>query len=200
MSVHGVIGAMAQDRLSNVERTSWATAALRLASGAFEFDSQNPNSWRACGEVLPHVLAATMGTQGIGVASEVVVDLLSRTGRFLLKQGNYSESRSLLEMAYNLVKTTYGERSVQAADIANNLARVRHRLGDLPGASALYEAALQIDRTVYGPDDPHLATVANNSAMTLVELGQLARPGSDSNGRSTFTARAMRRIIRRSPA
>ncbi|MGD0463529.1 MAG: FxSxx-COOH system tetratricopeptide repeat protein [Tepidisphaeraceae bacterium] len=173
VSVHGVIGAMAQDRLSNIERMNWATSALQIASGAFEFDSQNPNSWRGCGEVLPHVLAATMHAQGIGVASEAVVDLLSRTGRFLLKQGNYSESRTLLEMAYAQVKTTYGERSVQAADIANNLARVRHRLGDLRGASALYEVALEIDRTVYGPADAHLATVANNSAMTLVELGQL---------------------------
>ena len=173
ISVHGVIGAMAQDRLSNIDRMSWATVALQIASAAFEFDSQNPNSWRACGEVLPHVLAATMHAQGTGVASQAVVDLLSRTGRFLLKHGNYSESRTLLEMAYNLVKTTYGPQSVQAADIANNLARVRHRLGDLPGASALYEVALQIDRASYGADDPHLATVANNSAMTLVELGKL---------------------------
>jgi tetratricopeptide (TPR) repeat protein len=173
VSVHGVIGAMAQDRLPTIDRMSWATVALQIASAAFEFDSQNPNSWRACAEVLPHVLAATMHAQGTGVASQAVVDLLSRTGRFLLKQGNYSESRTLLEMAYTLVKTTYGPKSVQAADIANNLARVRHRLGDLPGASALYDVALQIDRKSYGPADPHLATVANNSAMTLVELGKL---------------------------
>jgi tetratricopeptide (TPR) repeat protein len=173
LSVHGVIGALAQDRLSQIDRMSWATAALQIASAAFPFDSQNPDSWRACGEVLPHVLAATMHAQGAGVASQAVVDLLSRAGRFLLKHGNYSEARTLLEMAYGLVKTTYGAHSVQAADIANNLARVRHRLGDLAGASALYDVALQIDRTIYGPADPHLATVANNSAMTLVELGKL---------------------------
>ena len=100
-------------------------------------------------------------------------DMLSRIGRFLLKQGNYSEARTLLEMAHTLVQPTYGAGSVQAADIANNLARVRHRLGDLAGASALYEIALKIDRKNYGEDDPHLATVANNSAMTLVELGRL---------------------------
>lgn len=173
LSVHGVIGALAQDRLSNIDRMGWATVALQIASAAFPFDSQNPNSWRACGEVLPHVLAATMHAQGAGVASQAVVDLLSRAGRFLLKHGNYCEARTLLEMAYSLVKTTDGAQSVQAADIANNLARVRHRLGDLAGASALYDVALQIDRTVYGLADPHLATVANNSAMTLVELGKL---------------------------
>jgi tetratricopeptide (TPR) repeat protein len=173
ISVHGVIGAMAQDRLSNIDRMSWATIALQIASTAFSFDSQNPNSWPACGEVLPHVLAATMHAQGAGVASQTVVDLLSRTGRFLLKLGNYGEARTLLELAHAQVKTTYGPQSAQAADIANNLARVRHRLGDLAGASALYDVALQIDRKIYGPGDPHLATVANNSAMTLVELGKL---------------------------
>ena len=46
ISVHGVIGAMAQDRLPNIDRMGWATVALQIASAAFEFDSQNPNSWR----------------------------------------------------------------------------------------------------------------------------------------------------------
>jgi len=173
IAIHGVIGAMAQDRLLPIDRMEWATIALRVASGAFQFDSQNPNSWTACANTLPHALAATMHAQGAAVVPREVVDMLSRIGRFLLKQGNYSESRSLFEMAYNLVNDTFGPRSVQAADIANNLARVRHRLGDLAGASALYEAALAIDSENYGPADPRVATVANNLAITLVELGQL---------------------------
>jgi tetratricopeptide (TPR) repeat protein len=173
ISVHGVIAAMAQDRLDAGERTNWATVALRIASAAFSFDSQNPNSWRSCAEVLPHVLCSTMHAQSAGSVPQEVCDMLSRIGRFLLKQGNYTEARTLLEMANTLVQSTYGSGSVQAADIANNLARVRHRLGDLAGASALYDIALEIDNKNYGQDDPHLATVANNSAMTLVELGRL---------------------------
>jgi tetratricopeptide (TPR) repeat protein len=173
ISIHGVIAAMAQDRLDAGERVKWATIALRIASIAFSFDSQNPNSWHSCADVLPHVLCSTLHAQEAGVVPQEVVDMLSRIGRFLLKQGNYSEARTLLEMAHTLVQTTYGAGSVQAADIANNLARVRHRLGDLAGASALYDIALEIDRKNYGEDDPHLATVANNSAMTLVELGRL---------------------------
>lgn len=173
VSVHGVIAAMAQDRLVGDDRVAWATIALRIASAAFPFDSQNPNSWSLCGAALPHALSATTHAQSCQAVPREVVDMLSRIGRFLLKQGSYAEARSLLEMAYSLVLTTYGSNSPQTADIANNLARVRHRLGDLAGASALYEAALEIDRKNYGPDDPHLATVANNSAMTLVELGRL---------------------------
>lgn len=173
VSVHGVIAAMAQDRLDAIERGNWAAVALRVASAAFSFDSQNPNSWRACAIALPHALSSTMHARDAGVSAREVVDMLSRIGRFLLKQGNYSEASVLLEMAHTLVESTYGPRSVQAADIANNLARVRHRLGDLTGASELYEIALEIDRKNYGDDDPHLATVANNSAMTLVELGRL---------------------------
>ncbi|MGD0387980.1 MAG: FxSxx-COOH system tetratricopeptide repeat protein [Tepidisphaeraceae bacterium] len=175
VSIHGVIAAMAQDRLHPADRMNWAQMALRIASAAFSFDSQNPNSWHACAAVLPHAMCSTMCAQGMGIVPAEVVDMLSRIGRFLLKQGNYSEARGLLEMAYTLVMSTYGPQSTQAADIANNLARVRHRLGDLAGASTLYEAALEIDRLNYGPDDPHLATVANNSAMTLVELGRLGQ-------------------------
>jgi tetratricopeptide (TPR) repeat protein len=174
ISIHGVIAAMAKDRLDAEERLKWAAVALRIVSAAFSFDSQNPISWRWCAETLPHAITATLHAQSAGVTPREVVDMLSRIGRFLLKQGNYSEARALLEMAHALVESTYGPRSVRAADIANNLARVRHRLGDLAGASALYEIALAIDRENYGQDDPHLATVANNSAMTLVELGRLS--------------------------
>jgi tetratricopeptide (TPR) repeat protein len=173
ISIHGVIAAMAQDRLEPRERGSWATVALRVTSRAFPFDSQNPTSWRACADALPHVLAAVMHAQSAEVVPAEVVDLLSRAGRFLMKQGNYSESRTLLEMANTLVRTTFGNNSTQAADIANNLARVRHRLGDLGGACTLYDFAIEIDRATYGPNDPHMATIANNSAMTLVELGRL---------------------------
>jgi tetratricopeptide (TPR) repeat protein len=173
ISMHGVIAAMAQDRLLPADRMNWAQVALRIASASFSFDSQNPNSWHACAAVLPHAMCSTMCAQSAGIVPTEVVEMLSRIGRFLLKQGNYAEARSLLEMAYTLVMSTYGPQSAQTADIANNLARVRHRLGDLAGASTLYDAALEIDRLNYGPDDPHMATVANNSAMTLVELGRL---------------------------
>jgi len=173
ISIHGVIAAMAQDRLTPADRMNWAQVALRIAAAAFSFDSQNPNSWHACAAVLPHAMCSTMCAQSAGIVPTEVGEMLSRIGRFLLKQGNYAEARSLLEMAYTLVMSTYGPKSAQAADIANNLARVRHRLGDLAGASTLYDSALEIDRLNYGPDDPHMATVANNSAMTLVELGRL---------------------------
>jgi len=173
LSIHGVIAAMAQDRLDPVERGKWAAIAMRIASASFAFDSQNPQSWQACASALPHAMVTTLHARNAGVAAGDVVDMLSRIGRFLLKQGNYGEARSLLEMAHEVVAKTHGARSPVAADIANNLARVRHRLGDLAGASALYDVALKIDRANYGDDDPHLATVANNSAMTLVELGRL---------------------------
>ena len=173
ISLHGVIAAMAQDRLAKEEREKWATIALRIASAAFSFDSQNPNSWHACAAALPHALCATTHAQSAGIVPAEVADMLSRIGQFLLNQGNYAQARSVLEMAYPLVMSTHSPKSVQAADIANNLARVRHRLGDLAGANSLYDSALEIDRLHYGPDDPHVATVANNSAMTLVELGQL---------------------------
>jgi tetratricopeptide (TPR) repeat protein len=169
--VHGVVSALIQDRLSNADRAAWATMAAYIAMNAFPFDSQNPQTWRACLDVLPHVLMATTNAQNAGVASQVVIELLSRTGRFILKQGQYGDARDLLQMALSLVGNT---KSALASDIGNNLARALHRLGDLSAASNLYENALQIDRAIYGPGDARFATVANNSAMTLVEMGMLA--------------------------
>jgi tetratricopeptide (TPR) repeat protein len=169
--VHGVVSALIQDRLSNADRAAWATIAAYIAMAAFPFDSQNPQTWKACLDVLPHVLMATTNAQTAGAAPPVVIELLSRTGRFMLKQGQYADARDLLQVALSMVGNN---KSLLASDIGNNLARALHRLGDLSAASNLYEHALQIDRAIYGPGDVRFAAVANNSAMTLVEMGMLA--------------------------
>jgi tetratricopeptide (TPR) repeat protein len=173
IAVHGVIGALAQDRLSDTEREKWATAAVLVASGSFNYDSQDPRSWPACAESLPHVLAAAFNAQRVGVVPAIASELLSRAGRFLLKQAQYTEARDVLETALNLVHSAFGPRSPQAADIANNLGRACHHMGDLNDASSLFETAMAIDMESYGPQDPHRATVANNLGMALVAKGKM---------------------------
>jgi tetratricopeptide (TPR) repeat protein len=172
LAMHGVISALAQDRLSDQEREKWCSSAVIVASTSFRYDSQDPRTWPACAESLPHALAAAFNAQRLGVVPAVAADLLSRAGRFLLKQAQYTEARDVLETALNLVKTAFGERSPQAADIANNLGRACHRMGDLTDASTLFESAMSIDLDAYGPNDPHRATVANNLGMAQVARGQ----------------------------
>ncbi|MDP9174211.1 MAG: FxSxx-COOH system tetratricopeptide repeat protein [Planctomycetota bacterium] len=172
IALHGVIAALAQDRLSDEEREKWCAAAVIVASNAFRYDSQDPRTWPSCGEALPHALAAAFNAQRLGVVPAVASDLLSRAGRYLLKQAQYTEARDVLETALNLVHTAFGASSAQAADVANNLGRACHRMGDLEDATKLYESAMAIDLAAYGPQDPHRATVANNLGMSLVAKGQ----------------------------
>jgi tetratricopeptide (TPR) repeat protein len=110
--------------------------------------------------LCPHALAATEYARDGHAPAKAVIDLLDRSGRFMLKIGQAATARDTLEKALTMVKATYGERSPRTADIANNLGRAKHRLGDFSDAMGLFESAMQIDGMLYGANDPHMATVA----------------------------------------
>ena len=175
ISVHRVIAGLVRQRLGDQELMKWATIAVNLASQAFPYDSQNHETWAQCTESLPHALAATEYARDGHAPAKAVIDLLDRSGRFMLKIGQAATARDTLEKALTMVKATYGERSPRTADIANNLGRAKHRLGDFSDAMGLFESAMQIDGMLYGANDPHMATVANNFGMSLAAMGEPAR-------------------------
>jgi len=172
ISIHGVLGALAQDRLEGKARGEWTMTALRLAASAFPYESQDHLTWPRCAAALPHVLCAAMHAQRAGLLPGETAELLGKIGRYLLKMANYLEAQSVLELALPLAQSTFGQSSAQAADVANNLGRVLHHKGDLQRAGQMLEWALGIDQSIYGGKDPHWATTANNLAMTLAVSGK----------------------------
>jgi tetratricopeptide (TPR) repeat protein len=173
ISIHGVLGALTQDRLDDKSRSDWTMIALRLAAGAFAYDSQDHLTWPRCAQSLPHVLSAAMHAQRAGLLPVETAELLGKIGRYLLKMANFAEAAAVLELALPLAQSTFGPTSAQAADVANNLGRVLHHKGDLQRAGEMLEWALSIDQSIYGVKDPHWATTANNLAMTLAVTGKL---------------------------
>jgi tetratricopeptide (TPR) repeat protein len=172
ISIHGVLGALTQDRLEGKARGEWTMIALRLAASAFPYESQDHLTWPRCAAALPHVLSAAMHAQRAGLLPGETAELLGKIGRYLLKMANYGEAQSVLELALPLAQSTFGQSSAQAADVANNLGRVLHHKGDLQRAGQMLEWALGIDQNIYGAKDPHWATTANNLAMTLAVSGK----------------------------
>jgi tetratricopeptide (TPR) repeat protein len=172
ISIHGVLAALTQDRMDGQARSEWAMSALRVATSAFPYDSQDHLTWPRCAQTLPHVLSAAMNAQRAGLLPGETAELLSKVGRYLLKMANYTEAQSVLELALPLAQSTFGRASGPAADVANNLGRVLHHKGDLQRASEMLEWALSVDQSIYGDSDPHWATTANNLAMTLAVCGK----------------------------
>jgi tetratricopeptide (TPR) repeat protein len=172
ISMHGVLGALTQDRLDEQARAQWTMRVLRLASGAFGYESQDHLTWPRCAQSLPHVLSAAMHAHRAAVLPGETAELLGKVGRYLLKMANFTEAQSVLELALPLAQSTFGPTSGPAADVANNLGRVLHHKGDLARAGEMLQWALSVDQSLYGPADPHWATTANNLAMTLAVSGK----------------------------
>ncbi|HEV2296409.1 MAG TPA: FxSxx-COOH system tetratricopeptide repeat protein [Tepidisphaeraceae bacterium] len=172
-SIHRLVGALARDRLSDEERLSWATDAVNLVRGSFQFDSQDLGSWERCAQLLPHALAAAGHAESLGAAPRTTVGILEDAGRYLQKRAQFAEAKYVLERAMALCIAFYGENHPRVAAVANNLGRVHNELGETEEALACYERGLNIDRATYGDADVHVATIVNNYAVSLHSAGRV---------------------------
>ncbi len=172
-SIHRLVGALARDRLTEEERMSWATNAVNLVRGSFQFDSQDLGSWDKCAQLLPHALAAAGHAESLGAAPRTTVGVLEDAGRYLQKRAQYAEAKYVLERAMALCISFYGENHPRVAAVANNLGRVHNELGETADALACYERGLNIDRATYGDADVHVATIVNNYAVSLHSAGRV---------------------------
>lgn len=173
ISLHRLVAALSRDRLQPEDRRTWATAALRLAASAFEFDGDDAHTWHRCAPVLPHVLAATAVTEAAEIEPAATACLLDDAGQYLLKLAQFAQARPLFERALGLQRMIYGPNHPSVAAVANNLGRTLTRLGRLSEAREHFETALAIDNATYGSSDPHVAAVANNYGRCLHAAGEV---------------------------
>lgn len=174
ISLHRLVAALTRRRLTADEQKKWAMAAASALSAYYQYNSDEPSTWPGFAAGVPHMLAAANHARNLDVAPDIVADLLSNAGRYLLKQGRLDEARATLERAIDLTRRVYGNAHPRTSNAANNLGRVLQRQGDSTAAAEHFALSLTIDQAVYGDDDPRVATVANNYGMCLLQARDLA--------------------------
>ena len=132
--VHRLVSALARRRLSTVEQAELATMSLQIVSAAFQFNSQDPQTWPACFQLLPHVLAVATHAESLGVDPPVTAKVLNLAGQALMKQDRLPEARNALERALELGQQVYGPNNPRLAGMSNDLGRVMQKLGDAVAA------------------------------------------------------------------
>jgi Tfp pilus assembly protein PilF len=167
LHAHRLVSALARRRLSETERVEFATVALRIVTTAFNFDSQDPQTWAACAQVLPHALVVAEHAESLGISAESAARIMNIAGRFLMKQERLEEARTALMKALHLARKVHGPYHARLAGMSNDLGRVLQKMGDPIAAREYFEKSLRIDENIYGDDDAHAASVINNYAMTL---------------------------------
>ena len=172
--LHPLAAGLARARMSEDSRRTWAGVAARAMEAAFRFEggtTRGASAWREAAERLPHALVAARLADELGVAAGAVRTLLNAAGGYLLAVSRFTEARPLLERAYEIALSVWGETSVRLSPIANNLGRALLRTGGPAEALPFFERARQLDERVYGQFHPHVAEVVNNRGVCYYMLG-----------------------------
>ncbi|MGH4025780.1 MAG: FxSxx-COOH system tetratricopeptide repeat protein [Pseudonocardiaceae bacterium] len=150
-----------------------ATRAVRLLRAAVPDEPwNNPPTWHAWQQLLPHVLAATDPGRAPNTAHEDIALLLNLAGMYLLTRGEPTASRSPLERALSLCRATLGDDHPDALRSASNLAVNLRALGRYEQARQLDEDTLARRQRVLGADHLDTLTSASHCAINLQRLGQ----------------------------
>ena len=151
--------------------TTLARRLLRAAVLAEPWN--NPASWPAWRQLLPHVLAVTDLTHPPDPDDALEVAwLLNRAATYLLTRGEPRPARALFQRAHQLCSDTLGEEHPDTLASAGNLAAVLQALGEYQQARDLTEDTLTRCRRVLGEDHPDTLASAGNLAAVLHALGE----------------------------
>jgi Tetratricopeptide repeat/NB-ARC domain/AAA domain len=163
------------------------TLAVRLLRAAVPADDpwDNPPTWPAWRQLLPHVLAATDFHRSLTGVQEDVAWLLNRAGLYLQTQGEPAPARPLFHRAWTLRRSMLGDDHPETLRLAANLAFNLGVLGQYEQARQLSENTLTQYRRVLGADHPDTLSSARDLVATLWALGQYER--ARQLGEDTFT-------------
>jgi tetratricopeptide (TPR) repeat protein len=160
------------------------TLVVRLLRAAVPADPwDNPQSWPAWRQLLPHVLITTDPHRTLTGVEEDVAWLLNRAAEYLKSRGEPVTARPLFERAWHLRRSRLGDDHPDTLESANNLADDLWVLGHYEQARQLAEDTLTRCRRVLGDDHPHTLSSAGTLAVNLWALGQyeLARQLGEDN-------------------
>jgi tetratricopeptide (TPR) repeat protein len=149
------------------------TIAVGLLRAAVPDDPwDNPTTWPAWRQLLPHVLVAIDPHRNLTTAEQDVAWLFDRAASYLQIRGEPGPARPLFERALDLRRSQLGVDHPDTLESAGNLAVILWELGQHEQACQLNEDTLTRRRRVLGGDHPHTLESAASLAATLSTLGQ----------------------------
>ncbi len=180
LQVHRLVQAILRDNpISTPTDDDMSTVARRLLRDAVPADPwNNPATWPAWRQLLPHVLAVTDPSRSADPDSRDVPWLLNRAATYLHTRGEPRPARALYERVHLLRRNMLGEDHPDTLTSANHLANDLRALGEHERARELDEDTLTRCRRVLGDDHPDTLFAANNLALDLSAIGQHERPAN----------------------
>lgn len=184
LQVHRLVQTILRDSpIRALDHGGLTTIAHQLLWDAVPVDPwNNPPSWPAWRQLLPHVLAVIEPVRYPDPDSPDVPWLLDRAATYLLTQGEPRPARTLFEYAHHLYRNILGEDHPDTLRAANNLAIDLSELSGYQRARELAENTLAQCRRVLAEDHPETQESADNLAADLRALGEHEKPASWKSG------------------
>ena len=173
ISIHRLVQAVVQDRLSPEKQRMWAESALKLVNEAFSFRQLNQETWEKCSKLSTHAFHASEHAEKLELSPQETANLLNNLGNYLNNRMELVSARSVLERALKIDEKALGTEHTSVATMANNLGSVLKDQGDLEGAKRCFERALKIDEKALGTEHTSVAIDVNNLGLVLQDQGDL---------------------------
>jgi serine/threonine-protein kinase len=97
---------------------------------------------------------------------------LTTLGRLYQQLGLYDRAEASLKQALSLQRTLVGERSIEVADLTDQLAKIKAASGEFRAAEPLFERSLNLRRALLPSDDVRIGNSINNLALIRHDLGR----------------------------
>ena len=142
--------------------------AVEIIGGAFPETPSEPDTWKSCGELLPHTLSVLDHARREGVANATVASILTRAGRYLLCSGlSFDRARELHEEALRIRQKIHAGDHPEVARCIVHLAVDLNELGDTGTAVDLHRTALEMRQRIYDGDHSDVAHSLDNLGNVL---------------------------------
>ncbi|GAA2082736.1 FxSxx-COOH system tetratricopeptide repeat protein [Actinomadura alba] len=174
VSVHRLVQTMVRQSLLPEEQGVWAGAAALLLAGRFPATPRLPDSWRACGRLLPHVAQVAAHARRGLIAPVETSDLCQRAAAYLEVRAQHRQALDLLDHALPLREHAFGRDSDEYAETITSRGEVTCYLGHHRQAVDLARSALTIRERLAGPGSPSLVPTLRLLGRALTEAGRPA--------------------------
>src|SRR5215470_5174510 len=179
LQVHRLVQTLARTYTTSPNNPDWPSIALRLLGESAPDDPwDNPATWPAWRQLLPHALTVTDARSRPDPDPDAakVYWLLNRAAIYVHARGEPWTARPLLERAYLICRQFHTDPDhSDTLRLASNLAVDLWAVGEVVRARELDEDTFARYRRVLGEDHPDTLRSARNLAVGLRAVGEVVR-------------------------
>ena len=157
-------------------RTFWSSAAVRLVSTTFPFDSDDdPSQWPLCARLMPHVALLDAHGPYSSAVDIALGRMLNQACCYFAARGDRQGALALAARAVDLGRTTLANSPLLLAGRLGNLGGRYVDLDRLDEAEKTFREALAIKEPRLRQDDPSLAVTLSNLAQVYWKRKEYAK-------------------------